>query len=261
MPQLHALNAKRHAGWNWTPRSGAAFAAQRWLSPVVIAELGQVVARFPVVFQRSQDGRLGAAALFSLQPEHNAFVDAQGRWRAQYMPAFLRTHPFQLAVNPKKGYVVMLDEASPVVDAHGNTGQRILTPEGEPAEPVNDIVNFLKRYAAQQHLTDKACRALDEHRLLATLSDLDAQAATDDSAKPGLYRISQPALDALDPERLAKLRDVGALSLAYAQLLSMPRLHALQRMQRDAAAVEELGSLEELFGEGTGGEFTFDFDR
>ena len=259
MSKLHVLSATRHAGWRWQPRTGAGFAAQRGLSPVVIAELGQAVAHFPLVFQRSDDTRLGFAALFSLKPAYNAFVNAQGRWLVPYMPTFLRHHPFQLAQTAEQGYVVMLDEASPAVDPTGAQGEVILDSNGHPSETVSQIAAFLKRYAAQQHITDKACRALDKYHLLAPLRDLRPDSPSADSSAPGLYRISQAALEALPAEIFASLRDVGALSLAYAQLLSMPRLYALQKAHSEQANVERIDNLDELFAEGDG-DISFNWD-
>jgi hypothetical protein len=52
----------------------------------------------------------------------------------------------------------------------------------------------------------------------------------------GLFRIDEAALNALPAEGLAELRDAGALSLAYCQLLSMQQLSLLGELAQARAA-------------------------
>jgi hypothetical protein len=246
MSQLKPLNAARHKGWHWKPRGGFAFAATRWLAPIVITELPHVMGDFAVVFQRSSDGRLGVAVLLGLQPGSNEFVNQQHQWQGRYTPAFLRTHPFELAQTEQQSYVVMLDEASPVVDPEGHTGEPILTPDGQPAKVVQPLLAFLKNFATQQIVTDRACQAIDQHQLLVSLQGQETEA-------PGLYRIDQKKLDALGPQSLETLRNQGALSLAYAQLLSMPRFLELKHRQTSdggQTTPEQEIDLEQIFGQG-----------
>ena len=258
MSQLKPLNIARHHGWHWRPQGGFGFAAKRWLAPIVITELPQVMGDFAVVFQRSREGRLGVAVLLGLQPGSNCFVNEYHQWCARYTPAFLRTHPFELAQTEQKKYVVMLDEASPVVDPDGHTGEPILTPEGQPAKAVQPLLAVLKDFATLQLVTDKACQALDQHQLLVSLQGKETEAGKAEA--PGLYRVDQKKLDALGPQILESLRNQGALSLAYAQLLSMPRFLELKRRQTSTggqSAPKQQIAFEQIFGQADNDIFKF----
>ena len=56
----------------------------------------------------------------------------------------------------------------------------------------------------------------------------------------GLWRADEAALNALDDATFLKLRKVGALPIAYAQILSMSRLAVLSRL---AELREKLGAV------------------
>lgn len=77
----------------------------------------------------------------------------------------------------------------------------------------------------------------------------------------GLFRINEKALNQLEPQAFAELRQHGALPLAYAQLLSSSQLHQLTEREkfhtRQQLAQPTEQDLDSLFGEDD--DLSFDF--
>jgi len=57
-------------------------------------------------------------------------------------------------------------------------------------------------------------------------------------AVEGLFRIDEAAMNALPDEDFLKLRSTGAFAVAYAQLLSMTQLSALQKLDQIQAELK-----------------------
>ena len=107
--------------------------------------------------------------------------------------------------------------------------------EGEPAATVQRSIDFLGRVARSRRSTDRAAEALAAEGVI---ERWPAQVRIDGKPRRlgGLYHASERALNGLDPEALSRLRDAGALGIAYAQLLSA---RALRTLEQAVAAREQ----------------------
>jgi hypothetical protein len=112
------------------------------------------------------------------------------------------------------------------------------------------VLDFLAGVERDRIATDLAMAALAGASLI---QPWPINVTADGSAKPlnGLFRIDEPALNALDDEAFLKLRKSSALPLAYTQLLSTGQIalfEQLMRMQQQLAPRQERQfSLDEIF--------------
>ncbi|MCG5531443.1 SapC family protein [Halorhodospira halochloris] len=229
---IHLLSRERHGERYWLRAQSYDFARTVAAVPVAALELPRLVGHLPLALTARGEGyRL--VALLGVEPGTNAFVDARGRWRGGHVPSALSTYPFRL-IEHEGRYVLGIDEAQLTDDPYAG-GEALYTEEGEPAATVQRSIDFLRRVARSRLSVDRALEALSAEGVI---ERWPAQVKL--GGKPrrlgGLYRVSERALNALEPEALGRLRDAGALGIAYAQLLSV---QALKTLEQAVAAREQ----------------------
>lgn len=224
MPNYQAISPERHAHQRWQRYSTYAFAAAESVVPLAAAEVPKAVMTLPMAFIEQAGGFIPVAVL-GLQPGKNLFVAPDGRWAGSYIPAAFRSYPFRLAKTEDGRQVLCIDEDSGLVTG-GPTGENFFTEDGQPAQAVLDILNFLNRVEQSRLATVAACAALQKHNLIrAWQVTLKTDAGEQQIA--GLFQIDEAALNQLPGEALLEVRQAGALPLAYCQLLSMQHLPQL----------------------------------
>ena len=231
MSQYIPLSKERFADHRWDACGDYRHAEGLTRVPVAAPEIGRCAAHLPLAFARDETGKPNLYALTGLVPGKNHCLDAAHKWTAGYVPSFLRTHPFQLLRPPEgKGkpdqMVLCVDAQSPWVSKTGSNS--FFDGDGMDAT-VAPVFQFLTRMTKHYLKTAQAVAALDSVGLLA-----DWPITTLDSAgSAGLLRVNDAAMNKLTGEQLARLQQCGALSIAYAQMLST---HQLPRLQALAAA-------------------------
>jgi hypothetical protein len=203
---------------------------------LVVSELSQALAYFPMGFREIPgDSRYDLIAILSLTPGVNYFVSANGSWHAPYVPAWFRGHPFRLL--PREGssqhmLCVDMDNEKYVAEA-GEQDHRFFQPDGTPAPQLQSMLKFWTAYEGDYHKTLGLIRQLDQHSLIMPweiqLRDGEQQTVKN---LEGFFRIDSGKLDACSGDVLRELQVSGALRLAYAQLMSIPRMSGLVDMMR-----------------------------
>ncbi len=246
--ELTPLSPNSHRQHGWAGLSDFRFAAADTVTPLLLAELPSAAGVFPLAFVKLPDGLLHLVGVMGLLPRQNLLVDRQGRWLGAYIPASYRAFPFSLqrVSDDKQRLALCFNESSGLMratpdPARGET--RFFDDEGKPVPQLQKALDFLQTCVGNAPLTQAAVRALDAVGVLQPWPEFK-----------GLYRIDEPAFGQLNAEQLLALRDAYALPLAYAQLLSLPRMAALQRLlaerqqaERQAAAKPDLGLAQQLY--------------
>lgn len=262
MSRYAPLSKKHHLQAGLLP-VGFAHALQQSLVPLVLEELPQVMPQMIAAFIPAEGGGYQLVAMQSLVEGDNVYLDAQGGWTEGYQPAWYRTHPFRVvASSAGSHFLIYVDETSPAFRAQGGEDSLALfDAAGEYSAHGQRIVSFLTRLQQATRLTRTLLGQLDEAGLIVPW----APEWTTEAPAPGqplkqLFHIDEQKLRALPAEQLAGLARSGALSVAYAQLLSEHRLAHLLRLcearwvQTPTAPV----STEDLFG-GDDDVLRFDF--
>lgn len=227
MPSLTPISHKRHADKRWLRISSYAFAAKDAVAVLVAAELPKAIMAMPVGFVAQGEG-YAPAAVMGLAPGQNLLVAPDGRWLAHYIPAALRGHPFQLANTEDGRQVLCIDEDCGLL-TDGPNGEAFFDDEGQPAKAVADLLNFLIQVRANHQATQRICAALQKHGLIQPWA-ITVKGDAGERRVEGLCRIDETALNALPAEAFLELREAGALTVAYCQLLSMQHLPSLGRL-------------------------------
>ncbi|MCG5531679.1 SapC family protein [Halorhodospira halochloris] len=235
--RLYPLTRERHGACYWLRAGSYEFARSVTAVPVAALELPRAVGHLPLVLMAQGEGyRL--MALLGAEPGTNAFIDARGRWRAAHVPSALSTYPFRL-VEHEGRQILAIDETQLTRDAYAG-GEPIYTTDGEPTAQVQRSIDFLGRIARSRMSTDRAVEALAAEGLIEPWQAQLTLGGRKRSLR-GIYRVSERALNALDPQALGRLHEAGALGIAYAQLLSGRALKTLERAM--AAREQELGAV------------------
>lgn len=235
------VTRERHTGKAWVRFTDYTFAAGTNVVPLAAKEIPHAARTLPLAFIEF-NGKPTLSALLGIASGQNLFVAPDGRWLGSYVPAALRAHPFRLARVETAGIVLCIDESSGLVRdvMAGEDSVPFFDDEGKTHPEIQKVIEFLEKARQGAEAVVKATAMANECGLLEEWPM--AIKAMDDRAEHkigGVSRINEAALNALSSDDLIRLRDVGGLALAYAQLISMRNiglLSVLARAQADARA-------------------------
>jgi len=242
------LDAQRHGhlGVRRSP-TPFGFAAAQHFVPLNVQEFGPAGVNFPIIFAGETYTPL---AVMGLQEGENVFIDAEGGYRAgAYIPAYLRRYPFVGAIdNQQQRVIICIDRASDLLTE--TAADFALFENGEASE-------FTKAYVeiCSQFDTDRA----RSEAFVATLRELDLfepkqttytpRNPDGSAAAPVLiseyFSVSETKLRELPADKLAQLRDTGALTQIYAHLHSLfvwERLISDSLIRRSGAMAPAVGN-------------------
>ena len=234
MPSLAAISPSRHGDKRWKRYTNYKFAADQAIVPLVVNELARAALSLPIAFTAHGD-QLLPAALLGLKPGENLHVGPEGRWLGAYTPALFRTYPFVLVPDGDRN-VLCIDEDSGLITS-GSDGEPFFD-EGGPSKPIATILSVLEEIAASRKATVQVCAVLKAHGLLRPWL-ITVKTPSGEQRVDGLFHIDEAVLSALPDAVFLELRRIGALVVAYCQLLSMPNMAELSRV---ASARAEAGA-------------------
>jgi hypothetical protein len=222
-----------------------AFVAQTHLVPLTVTEFAPAALSYPVIFVG--DNRQPVAVM-GLRSGENLFVSDSGEYRPEaYIPAYVRRYPFVFANDEvQKRMILCLDRGAPFIKEGGATPLFI---DGKPSPYVDQAMEFCNSFEQERQRTDAFVKLLNDLDLLDTREAIftprnpDGTAATPQKIAE-YYAVSEDKLKALPAEKLAELRDNGALGQIYAHLVSLlgwDRLIALA-FQKAASAAPAAGN-------------------
>jgi hypothetical protein len=236
-----ALDRDRHRALKLKPTDNARFAATAHVVPLVAVEFAEAAREYPIVFARGAgdadtDGVPGELLCFALTGTHedvNLYLDAAGRWDADYVPAFIRRYPFVYAQTGTDQLTVCIDETYPGFD--DSEGEPLFDAAGEAAPLLKNALKLLTDYQQQVQLTGSFLKKLDASGLL---MEAQLEANFPDGRRAlvqGMLVVDETKLKQLPPATLQEWFVSGELGLIYAHLLSLGNLSRLvQRMPGSA---------------------------
>lgn len=197
------------------------------MAALMQSEMVRASALYPIVFLEDRDADLfRPMALLGLREGENAFVDPQGQWRASYIPAVVRGHPFSLVgIGSDDRHALCIDLDSPCVSR--DRGTALFDQEGQPTPALEEARAYFARLRQMQIATDAYARALARLNLLSPFT-LRAQRREHAVELAGCFVVDASRLDGLSDLSLAALRPGGWLAATYAHLAS---LHQIERLE------------------------------
>lgn len=258
MPKFVAVSRERHAEKSWRRFQSYAFAAQTRIAALVAAEIPKAALALPLGFVQQEQGYL-PIALLDLHTGQNVYVNAEGRWLAGYIPSVFRGYPFQLLRTEDQQWVLCIDEDSGLL-VDDPSEQPFFTDAGEPAETVRQVLDFLQQIEQNRQATQQICSVLQRHDLIQPWP-ITLKEAEQERKVEGVFRVDEDRLKGLGGEILAELNAVGALPLAYCQLLSMQHLPTLGKLVELKTQAQVALQGQELWGDHDDGVLQVDWDQ
>lgn len=212
-----------------------AFASNIRGVPIVSNEIQSIQKHYPVVFSDLENPTL--IAVVGIVEEQNLFVDDNGNWDStSYIPSYIRSHPFALAVNETDDYVVIVDESSNAIS--NKPEMPFFDADGEINPEIQARIDLSGHFRAQQVRTQEFCATVRDLDLLGaqrvnqTLSDGTESKIVD------YVTIDTNKLHGLDKDTLQRLHQDGSLAAIFAMAFSLENWNWLihRRNQRQGNA-------------------------
>jgi hypothetical protein len=199
-----------------------AFVGTSHVVPLTVTEFAPAALSYPVVFLG--DAKM-PVAIMGLRQAENLFITPEGEFRPEaYIPAYVRRYPFVFANDAAAQRMILcIDRAAPFI-VEG--GQAPLFVDGQPSDYVNQAMEFCNNFEQERMRTESFVKLLSDLDLFevkeAVFTPRDANGQPGQPQKLADYfAVSEEKLKGLSPEKLAELRDNGALGQIYAHLVSV----------------------------------------
>lgn len=220
MPKLEPVMIEKHSNKRCKRPQGFGYASHDALAALVIQELPKASQSLVIAFAEQQ-GTYFPVALLGHENGRNLYVTGNEKWIGSYVPAQYRAYPFALARSEDGQQVLCVDEECGLIN--DEEGEIFLHEDGSLGKVVQDVMELLSQLNANRSATGLACAALQRHDLIKPWP-ISLKLNQGDREIQGIYRIDENKLNELSGDALIELRDVGALLVAYCQILSMQHL-------------------------------------
>lgn len=231
------LDREKHRGRRVRATSSFAFASKANSLFLAGVEFNDACKEYAIVFTRASSGKVVPVAMLGLRARENLFVDADAKWDASYVPAFLRRYPFVLADLPgRTDLAVCIDEAFDGLD--GKDGEPLFDAQGNNTAFLQNALEFLNLYQAEYLRTEAFCQRLEQAGLL---MEMNAKADLVDGRSftvNGLMIVDEKKLLALPDAAVLPLVRSGEMHLISMHLVSLSNMQKLvDRMAARGAAL------------------------
>jgi hypothetical protein len=214
------ISAARHAHVSVEANDSYAFSAGINAVPLMAVEFPRASAEYAIVFTAEGDDVMPAVVL-GVRNEQNLYLSPEARWKADYIPAFIRRYPFIFSSSADgKTLTLCIDESHPGVNREGK-GNPLFGPDGKPSPYVQKVLDFLKEFQAQFERTRQFCRRVKELQLLEPMQASVTTPKGEQLSLGGFLGVSRDKLRALSGVTLEKLAKNDELELLYLHLSSL----------------------------------------
>ncbi len=200
------------------------FASKINAVPLTAVEIPLASREYTIVFSGNEEA-VTPMVVLGVEGESNLFLDQDFRWKADYVPAFIRRYPFVFSSSEdKKQFTLCVDEQWSGCNQEGR-GQRLFDADGKKTPYTENMLKFLSDYQKQFANTQNFCKKLKEMDVLEPMQANIKKPDGQTRSLRGFYSVSRQKLKALAPEKMADLAQSNILELAYLQMASMNNLH------------------------------------
>ncbi len=236
------ISIETHREWSYTGLTHYLHTQKDSIVPVLMAEIGRLVATNPLVFLESKEN-IGLYSLQGLVPNSNLMINVQGKWLGDYIPARYRSLPFVLASNSEDKVgndkiLCFLENLKCVAEKFERDSTRIFNEKGELSENMQQVFKFLQSIEENEVATQNALKAIQKADLLQEWA-LSLKTTDGEKKMTGLKRIDIEKLKALPAKTLEKLNQSGALDICFASHFSLNNIEKLRRFVIDKSSTSK----------------------
>src|SRR5690349_8221038 len=118
------ISAARHKDSAVEPIAGYAYSAGINAVPLMAVEFLPAAGEYAIVFTTAGD-EIAPAVVLGIKGDQNLYLTSDGKWKAKYIPAFIRRYPFVFSTSAdNKTLTLCIDESYPGLNQEGR-GQRL----------------------------------------------------------------------------------------------------------------------------------------
>ena len=218
-------------------RADFGFAANVNSVPLMAVEMTAAASEYTIVFAGNEEA-VAPVVILGLEGTKNQYVDKDGKWTADYIPAFVRRYPFVFA-QQENTYTLCVDENWGGCNKDGK-GDRLFDEKGERTEYLSRMLKFLEESQAHFVRTQTYCKHLKELDLLEPMKADFTLPGGEKKSLGGFMAVNRDKLRKLPGDKLAELAKTDELELTYIHLLSMNNFRrVLERTAKAAAPAAE----------------------
>lgn len=260
MSNLQAITKTEFANKSWQRNPNFLFSAKDAVCPLCASEIPRAMMDMPLAFLCT-NGEYSIVAVQGLEQGTNFFLNADGQWLGNYIPAAYRGYPFVLASNEaEEGQLVLCIDKDSGLLSEDDSAEPFFDEGGELSPTVKELMEFLSSVRAGRHASALICKDLLEHELFKPW-DLQFELEAGTKRIEGLFCIDETALNELSDEAFAELRRSGAIPFIYCQLLSMQRISILTQFAQAKSKANSVPQTNELNLDGVNMDGNISFDN
>ncbi|MDP1630712.1 MAG: SapC family protein [Caulobacter sp.] len=215
------------------------FAAPGHVVPLTVAEFNFAATSYPIIFAGPEHMPL---AVTGINPGQNLFVNEDGSYVVgAYVPAYVRRYPFVLATDDaQERMVVCIERGADIFADKKDADTPLFDEKGEPSEYTVGAIKFCEDFETERRRTESFAKLLGDLDLFeqrdATFNFPNQDGTSQAVKLADYFAVSEEKLAALPAEKLAELRDSGALEKIYNHLTSLVGWDRLVAIASDTAA-------------------------
>jgi hypothetical protein len=214
------VSPQRHRNWCIEKQPDYEYASHSNAVPLTAAEFPVAALEYSIVFLGTEDAPT-PVVLLGLSAEENLYLEDGHRWKARYIPAFVRRYPFVFARSADGNtYALCVDESFKGCNQEGR-GEPLFDVTGAGTDYLNAMMKFVTSYQQQITQTTAFCEKLKQLDLLEEMTARFQLPSGEQAQVKGFMAVDRAKLSQLPGDTLAELTRTGALELIYAHLLSL----------------------------------------
>ena len=222
------LSKDQHRDYSIEPVKNFKFTSKTNSLYIAAIEFFKASKEYPIIFAGSKDDTIFPAVILGFRKNQNLYIDKQGKWLANYIPAYVRRYPFILASNDGEegNFAVCVDRSYSGFNT-SNKGQRLFDINGVESEILKQSVDFLKEYQNHIQITASFSAKIKEANILEPMRANIKSNDGEELALSGFYCVNRDKLRALPAVKLQELVKTDYLELIYAHLNSLDNIDLL----------------------------------
>lgn len=215
------------------------FATKGHVVPLTVAEFTFAAISYPIIFAGAEHLPL---AVMGVNTDENLFVEPDGAFAlGNYVPAYIRRYPFVLASDDaQQRMVVCIERSAEIFADKAKADLPLFEDNGEPSEYTQNAIKFCEDFDGERRRTEGFVKLLLDLDLFEQREAIFNMPKADGTVEPvklaEYFAVSEPKLNALPADKLAELRDNGALEKIYNHLTSLIAWDRLVALASDRAA-------------------------
>ncbi|MBF0210215.1 MAG: SapC family protein [Desulfamplus sp.] len=234
--KIEPLTQNSHQDIRFTSVADYSFAKNVSNAPISFSEFIHASKYYPIVFLKEHNLPV---VLLSLNRDQNNFINEDGSWKVQYIPAYFRQYPFILvkAAAPsdspeasgngssasttdasEERYVVCIDRDAPHFASL--QGDIMFTANGQFTDMTQKAVEFLKLYQREISLTSNIVKIMEDKGILVD-RQFNVNMNGQNISVGGFRAVDMVKLNELDDATLADWVRKGIMPLIFSHANSL----------------------------------------